>query len=262
MEQTLPLSEMSTTPTRKLRVMRWVTFILFLICSLWSEFIFGSIIDYIKLVEILRLSDKIALSATIFVDIVSWLFLVYLSSNRAVRNAMIIMVAADCLLVSIPFSPGWISSIFMIIKCFLNVYAYSIVIMNPNLSSVKKGWITVLCLASINSIVSVVTILPDLLVILGIPYYHYYSYLSCFSDCLCFYEPMYEVLSFGYTLFSVIAWYQIIFSDAFAYTGFKKCDDGAVYRYSFFNRYTVGVFISSVFVISVMCLFIAKVFTL
>lgn len=262
MEQTLPLSEMSTTPTRKLRVMRWVTFILFLICSLWSEFIFGSIIDYIKLVEILRLSDKIALPATIFVDIVSWLFLVYLSSNRAVRNAMIIMVAADCLLVSIPFSPGWISSIFMIIKCLLNVYAYSIVIMNTNLSSIKKGWITVLCLAGISCIVSVVTILHDSLAMLG--YYHYSSF-SSFSDIfglLCFHEPMYKVHSCGYTLFSVIAWYQLIFSDAFAYTGFKKDDDGVIYRYPFFNRYTVGMFISSAFVISLMCLLIAKVFTL
>ena len=262
MEQTLPLSEMSTIPTRKLRVMRWVTFVLVLIGSLWSEFIYYSIIEYIRLAEILGLSEKITFFATIFVDIVFWLFLIYLSSNRAVRNAMIIMVAADCLLVSVPFFSGWISSIFMIIKCLLNVYAYSIVIMNTNLSSIKKGWITVLCLAGISCIVSVVTILHDSLAMLG--YYHYSSF-SSFSDIfgfLCFDEPMYKVHSCGYTLFSVIAWYQLFFSDAFAYTGFKKDDDGVIYRYPFFNRYTVGMFISSAFVISLMCLLIAKVFTL
>lgn len=73
---------------------------------------------------------------------------------------------------------------------------------------------------------------------------------------------MYKVLSWGYALFLVIAWYQIIFSDAFAYTGFKKDDNGVVYRYPFFNRYTVGVFISSAVVVSLMCLSIAKIFTL
>ena len=88
------------------------------------------------------------------------------------------------------------------------------------------------------------------------------DYYIHFPEFLYFSNPMYNVLSWGYALFSVIAWYQIIFSDAFAYTGFKKDDDGVVYRYPFFNRYTVGMFISSAVVISLMCLLIAKVFTL
>ena len=73
---------------------------------------------------------------------------------------------------------------------------------------------------------------------------------------------MYNVLEWGETIFFVIAWYQIIFSDAFAYTGFKKDDDGVVYRYPFFNRYTVGMFISSAVVVSLMCLSIAVGYTL
>ena len=58
-----------------------------------------------------------------------------------------------------------------------------------------------------------------------------------------------EIFSWVLNIFLVIAWYQVIFSDAFAYTGFKKDDDGVVYRYPFFNRYTVGMFISSAVVL-------------
>lgn len=99
---------------------------------------------------------------------------------------------------------------------------------------------------------------PNLQEILGIQdNYHIY-----FSALLYYSNPMYKVLDWGKALFLVIAWYQIIFSDAFAYTGFKKDDDGLVYRYPFFNRYTVGMFISSAVVISLMFLSIAKVVTL
>lgn len=259
MEQTLPLSEMSTMPTRKLRVMRWVTFVLVLLYLIGNQFIFA-IINSIEVVETQILAQTIANFAAIFVDIAFLLFLVYLSSHRAVRNAMIIMVAADCLWLVHLFL--WRFCIFNIIGCLLEIYAYSIVILNTNLSSIKKGWITVLCLACINGIVSAVTNLfiwyPNLLEILGIPdNYHIY-----FSSFLCFSNPMYKVLSWGYTLFLVIAWYQIIFGEAFAYTGFKKDDDGVVYRYPFFNRYTIGMFISSAVVISLMFLSIAKVVTL
>ena len=265
MEQTLPLSEMSTMPTRKLRVMRWVTFVLVLISLLGSKFFFTFIIDSIEVDETRFFAAKSVDFAMQFIEIASWLFLIYLSSNRAVRNAMIIMGATDCLfLLSVILINvvRELSGILIPIIHFLSVYAYSIVILNTNLSSIKKGWITVLCLACINGIVSAVTNLfiwfPNLQEILGIPdNYHIY-----FSSFLCFSNPMYKVLSWGYTLFLVIAWYQIIFGDAFAYTGFKKDDDGVIYRYSFFNRYTVGMFISSAFVISLMCLLIAKGFTL
>ena len=271
MEQTLPLSEMSTTPTKKLRVMRWVTFVLVLIFSLGLKFIIAIINNSIEVaiinnsievVETRMLVQSIMSFAGQFVQIASWLFLIYLSSNRAVRNAMTVIVASGCLsLVSyVVFMQGgwWIYCIFSIIDCLLFCYAYSIVIMNTNLSSIKKGWITVLCLGCICGFVASVTNLfvwyPNLQEILGIPD----NYFIVFSSCLCFSNPMYKVLSLGYALFSVIAWYQIIFSDAFAYTGFKKDDEGVVYRYSFFNRYTVGVFISSAVVISSMCLLIAK----
>lgn len=267
MEQTLPLSESSTMPTRKLSVMRWVAFVWFLIVSLGSIFIFAFIIDPIEDIETRFLAQTIGNFAVQFFHIAFCLFIIYLSSNRAVRNAMIIMGATDCLwllsviLINVDMVRG-LSGILIPIIHFLSVYAYSIVIMNTNLSSIKKGWITVLCLACINGIVSAVTNLfiwfPNLQEILGIPD----NYRIYFSSCLCFSNPMFEVLSRGYTLFLVIAWYQIIFGDAFAYTGFKKDDDGVVYRYSFFNRYTVGMFISSAFVISLMCLLIAKGFTL
>lgn len=270
MEQTLPLSESSTMPTRKLSVMRWVAFVLFLIGSLGSEFIFAFIIDPIEVIETRILTRSIGKFAELFFSIAFCLFIIYISSNRAVRNAMIIMGATDCLWLlfmilrsELPVDMGLeLSGILILIIHFLSVYAYSIVILNTNLSSIKKGWITVLCLACINGIVSAVTSLfiwfPNLQEILGIPD----NYRIYFSSCLCFSNPMYEVLSWGYTLFLVIAWYQIIFGEAFAYTGFKKDDDGVVYRYSFFNRYTVGMFISSAFVVSLICLLIAKVFTL
>lgn len=263
MEQTLPLSEMSTMPTRKLRVMRWVTFVMALICVIGAQSI-AIISNSIEVVETQILVQNCAFFAAQFVQIVSWLFLIYLSSNRAVRNAMIIMVAADCLWLVSLFLQGamWRFCIPNIISGLLVIYAYSIVIMNTNLPSIKKGWITVLCLCCICSFVSTVTNLfiwyPKLLELLGIPD----NYFIVFSSCLCFSNPMYKVLSWGYALFLVIARYQIIFSDAFAYTGFKKDDDGVVYRYPFFNRYTVGVFISSAVVISSTCLLIAKGFTL
>ena len=266
MEQTLPLSEMSTVPTKKLRVMRWVTFVMALIYLLGLKFILAIIKNSIEVVETRMLVQNSMFFAAQFVQIASWLFLIYLSSNRAVRNAMTVIVASGCLsLVSlVVFMQGgmWIYCIFNIIVCLLFCYAYSIVIMNTNLSSIKKGWITVLCLGFILSIVSTVTNLfiwyPKLLEILGIPD----NYFIVFSSCLYYSNPMYKVLDWGYALFSVIAWYQLIFSDAFAYTGFKKDDDGVIYRYPFFNRYTVGVFISSAVVISSTCLLIAKGFTL
>ena len=261
MEQTLPLSESSTTPTRKLRVMRWVPFVLVLILSLGYKSIFAIIRNSIEVVETRILVQNCVYFAAQFVQIASWLFLIYLSSNRAVRNAMTVLVASGCLsLVSNVFLQGewWIYCIFNIIDCLLFCYAYSIVIMNTNLSLIKKGWITVLCLGCLCRFVSTGTNLfiwyPNLLEILGIPDNYYFV----FSSCLYYSNPMFEVFSWGYALFLVIAWYQIIFSDAFAYTGFKKDDEGIVYRYSFFNRYTVGVFISSAVVISSMCLLIAK----
>lgn len=50
MEQTLPLSEMSTMPTRKLRVMRWVTFVMALICVIGAQSI-AIISNSIEVVE-------------------------------------------------------------------------------------------------------------------------------------------------------------------------------------------------------------------
>lgn len=264
MEQTLPLSEMSTMPTRKLRVMRWVTFVLVLIFSLGPEFIFAIINNSIEVDETRILVRTSVNYAALFVRIAFWLFLIFLSSNRAVRNAMTVFVATCCLSFVnffFPFGFGWIVFI-QIIFCLLDIYAFSIVIMNTNLLSIKKGWITVLCLVYIGSFVSMVTNLficyPNLQEILGNPDIYNHKYMSF----LYFNNPMYNVLEWGETIFFVIAWYQIIFGDAFAYTGFKKDDDGVVYRYSFFNRYTVGMFISSAFVISLMCLLIAKGFTL
>lgn len=263
MEQTLPLSESSTTPTRKLRVMRWVTFVLVLISLLGSKFFFTFIIDSIEVDETRFFAAKSVDFAMQFIEIASWLFLIYLSSNRAVRNAMTVLVATSCLwLVSNFFQFGWTLFILKIIDFFLIFFAYSIAIMNTNLSSIKKGWITVLCLGYISGIVSMVTNLficyPNLQEILGNPDIYNHKYMSF----LYFNNPMYNVLEWGKTIFFVIAWYQIIFSDAFAYTGFKKDDDGVVYRYPFFNRYTVGMFISSAVVISLMYLSIAVGYTL
>lgn len=129
-----------------------------------------------------------------------------------------------------------------VIFALLFVYPYSIVIMNTNLSSDKKGWFTILCLGvAVSNIVSFGLKLINVEEMLGAA-----AYFSYTGWC--------EIFSFVFMILLVIARYQVIFSDAFAYTGFKKDDDGVVYRYPFFNRYTVGMFISSAVVLLLMYL--------
>lgn len=254
MEQTLPLSESSTMPTRKLSVMRWVAFVLALIKVLGVV----SFIMYSIEFDDPQSTSKIVFGASQFVWIVFWGFLMYLSSNRAVRNAMAVAVATWGLLLLISIFDvvwriEWMSlwgNNYLVINSLLTVYAFSIVIMNTKLSSEKKGWFTILCVGwAVNIVVSIVTQLildyPNVQQILGIAYYDSYRYIL---------NPMNNVVFWGLTLFSTIAWYQVIFSDAFAYTGFKKDDAGVVYRYPFFNRYTVGMFISSAVVLLLMYL--------
>ena len=248
MEQTLPLSESSTMPTRKLSVMRWVAFVLALIIFFGVPFFFSFIMPFIESDD-LRFFSMIARGADRLVRIVFWIFLIYLSSNRAVRNAMTVELATACLVLitnlcldchvkwMIDFLP-----VSNVIIALLTVYAYSIVIMNTNLSSDKKGWFTILCLGvAVRVIVSAGLKLINVEEMLGATaYFSYTGWCEIFSGVLM--------------ILLVIARYQVIFSDAFAYTGFKKDDDGVVYRYSFFNRYTVGMFISSAVVLLLMYL--------
>lgn len=257
MEQTLPLSESSTMPTRKLSVMRWVAFVLALITGFGFLIFFTFFFKYFQVDDIGFLS-MIINCVSIFVELVLFVFLMYLSSNRAVRNAMAVAVATWGLLLLISIFDvvwriEWMSlwgNNYLVINSLLTVYAFSIVIMNTKLSSEKKGWFTILCVGwAVNIVVSIVTQLildyPNVQQILGIAYYDSYRYIL---------NPMNNVVFWGLTLFSTIAWYQVIFSDAFAYMGFKKDDDGVVYRYPFFNRYTVGMFISSAVVLLLMYL--------
>ena len=248
MEQTLPLSESSTMPTRKLSVMRWVAFVLALITFFGVPFFFSFIMPFIES-DNLRFFSMIAKGADQLVKIVFWVFLIYLSSNRAVRNAMTVEFATACLVLitnlcldchvkwMIDFLP-----VSNVIFALLFVYPYSIVIMNTNLSSDKKGWFTILCLGvAVSNIVSFGLKLINVEEMLGAA-----AYFSYTGWC--------EIFSFVFMILLVIARYQVIFSDAFAYTGFKKDDDGVVYRYPFFNRYTVGMFISSAVVLLLMYL--------
>lgn len=245
MERTLPLSESSTMPTRKLSVMRWVAFVLALIKVLGVV----SFIMYSIESDDLRFFSMIAKGADQLIGIVFWVFLIYLSSNRAVRNAMTVVFATACLVLitslcvdchvklMIDFLP-----VIDVIIALLTVYAYSIVIMNTNLSSDKKGWFTILCLGvAVRVIVSAGLKLINVEEMLGLSNYILYTGWR-------------DIFSWVLNIFLVIAWYQVIFSDAFAYTGFKKDDDGVVYRYPFFNRYTVGMFISSAVVLLLMYL--------
>lgn len=240
MEQTLPLSESSTMPTRKLSVMRWVAFVLALIKVLGVV----SFIMYSIEFDDPQSISKIVFGASQFVWIVFWGFLIYLSSNRAVRNAMIVVFASACLVLitslCVDCHVKWMIDFLPVIDviiALLTVYAYSIVIMNKNLSSDKKGWFTILCLGvAVSNIVSFGLELINVEEMLGAT-----AYFSYTGWC--------EIFSFVLTILLVIARYQVIFSDAFAYTGFKKDDDGVVYRYPFFNRYTVGMFISSAVVL-------------
>lgn len=248
MEQTLPLSESSTMPTRKLSVMRWVAFVLALITFFGVPFFFSFIMPFIESDD-LRFFSMIAKGADQLVKIVFWVFLIYLSSNRAVRNAMTVELATACLVLitnlcldchvkwMIDFLP-----VSNVIIALLTVYPYSIVIMNTNLSSDKKGWFTIICLgAAVRLVVSAGLKLINVEEMLGFSNYILYSGLC-------------EMFSWVLMILLVIARYQVIFSDAFAYTGFKKDDDGVVYRYPFFNRYTVGMFISSAVVLLLMYL--------
>lgn len=248
MEQTLPLSESSTMPTRKLSVMRWVAFVLALITFFGFSFFFSFIMPFIESDD-LRFISMIAKGADQLVEIVFWVFLIYLSSNRAVRNAMTVELATACLVLitslCVDCHVKWMIDFLPVIDviiALLTVYAYSIVIMNTNLSSDKKGWFTILCLGvAVSNIVSFGLKLINVEEMLGAT-----AYFSYTGWC--------EIFSFVLTILLVIARYQVIFSDAFAYTGFKKDDDGVVYRYPFFNRYTVGMFISSAVVLLLMYL--------
>ena len=248
MEQTLPLSESSTMPTRKLSVMRWVAFVLALITFFGFPFFFSFVMPFIESDDF-RFISMIAKGADQLVKIVFWVFLIYLSSNRAVRNAMTVELATACLVLitnlcldchvkwMIDFLP-----VSNVIIALLTVYPYSIVIMNTNLSSDKKGWFTIICLgAAVRLVVSAGLKLINVEEMLGLSNYILYSGLC-------------EMFSWVLMILLVIARYQVIFSDAFAYTGFKKDDDGVVYRYPFFNRYTVGMFISSAVVLLLMYL--------
>ena len=248
MEQTLPLSESSTMPTRKLSAMRWVAFVLAVITFFGFSFFFSFIMPFIESDD-LRFISMIAKGADQLVKIVFWVFLIYLSSNRAVRNAMTVELATACLVLitnlcldchvkwMIDFLP-----VSNVIIALLTVYPYSIVIMNTNLSSDKKGWFTIICLgAAVRLVVSAGLKLINVEEMLGFSNYILYSGLC-------------EMFSWVLMILLVIARYQVIFSDAFAYTGFKKDDDGVVYRYPFFNRYTVGMFISSAVVLLLMYL--------
>ena len=245
MEQTLPLSESSTMPTRKLSVMRWVAFVLALIKVLGVV----SFIMYSIESDDLRFFSMIAKGADQLIGIVFWVFLIYLSSNRAVRNAMTVVFATACLVLitslCVDCHVKWMIDFLPVIDviiALLTVYAYSIVIMNTNLSSEKKGWFTILCLGvAVSNIVSFGLELINVEEMLG------------FSNYIL-YTGWRDIFSWVLKIFLVIAWYQVIFSDAFAYTGFKKDDDGVVYRYPFFNRYTVGMFISSAVVLLLMYL--------
>lgn len=248
MEQTLPLSESSTMPTRKLSVMRWVAFVLALITFFGFSFFFSFIMPFIESDD-LRFISMIAKGADQLVEIVFWVFLIYLSSNRAVRNAMTVVFATACLVLitslCVDCHVKWMIDFLPVIDviiALLTVYAYSIVIMNTNLSSDKKGWFSILCLGvAVSNIVSFGLELINVEEMLG------------FSNYIL-YTGWRDIFSWVLKIFLVIAWYQVIFSDAFAYTGFKKDDDGVVYRYPFFNRYTVGMFISSAVVLLLMYL--------
>lgn len=249
MEQTFPLSESSTMPTRKLSVMRWVAFVLALIKVLGVASFFVTFIMYSIESDDLRFFSIIAKGADQLIGIVFWVFLIYLSSNRAVRNAMTVVFATACLVLITSFCVDchvkWMIDFLPVIDviiALLTVYAYSIVIMNTNLSSDKKGWFTILCLGvAVSNIVSFGLKLINVEEMLG------------FSNYIL-YTGWRDIFSWVLKIFLVIAWYQVIFSGAFAYTGFKKDDDGVVYRYPFFNRYTVGMFISSAVVLLLMYL--------
>ena len=150
MEQTLPLSESSTMPTRKLSVMRWVAFVLALIKVLGVVSFF---VTYSIESDDPRFFSMIAKGADQLIEIVFWVFLIYLSSNRAVRNAMTVVFATACLVLitnlCVDCHVKWMIDflpVSNVIIALLTVYAYSIVIMNTNLSSDKKGWFTILCL--------------------------------------------------------------------------------------------------------------------
>ena len=78
MEQTLPLSESSTMPTRKLSVMRWVAFVLAVIKVLGVVSFFVTFIMYSIESDDLRFFSMIRTGADQLVRIVFWIFLIYL----------------------------------------------------------------------------------------------------------------------------------------------------------------------------------------
>ena len=79
MEQTLPLSESSTMPTRKLSAMRWVAFVLAVIKVLGVASFFVTVIRYSIEFDAPRFFSMIAKGADQLIGIVFWVFLIYLS---------------------------------------------------------------------------------------------------------------------------------------------------------------------------------------
>lgn len=242
MEQSLPLSAPSIMPAKKVRVLRWVTFFLFLFCMWGYDLIeyFWSLIDpevymmYPNLLASLSHLDE-ALKPVLFA------LLWYISSNCAVRKAMLIAIVLSVFLFIsgpylIEYSVELSGLIIYMVYNFAFVYAFSILLSNTELSKEKRGWITFLFMGHLfYPFISLVDelylssfVINDLDV-----FSHSDSYGWSFYG-----NPMYRAIKFILAVFESIAWYQLIFSDAFF--GYKKDEENTVYKYKVFNRYTMG----------------------
>ena len=253
MEQFLPLSAPSIIPDKKVRVLRWVTFFMFLFCVWGYDIIeyFWSLIDpevymmYPNLLARLSRLDEV-------INPIIFTFLWYISSNGAVRKAMLITIVLSVF--SCVFNDSLIECsvesygvIFFMVYNFAFVYAFSILLSNTELSKEKKGWITFLFVKYLFYPFSelVEELYMSSFVINDLSFLSHYD---DFYECIFWCAPMYGVIRFILSVFECIAWYQLVFSDAFF--GYKKDEDNTVYKYKVFNRYTMGWIICPVVVVS------------
>lgn len=244
MEQSLPLSAPSIMPAKKVRVLRWVTFFMFLFCT-WG---YDLIEDFCYLLidpEVYMMFPNLLVASSRpdnVLNPVIFALLWYISSNGAVRKAMLIAIVLSVVtLVSgrylTEYSWGLSGLIFCMVYNFAFVYVFSILLSNTELSKEKRGWITFLFMGYLfYPFISLVgKLYISSFVIKDLSFFsHFNDYFECTFWC----SPMYEIIKIILTVFECIAWYQLIFSDAFF--GYKKDEDNTVYKFKVFNRYIIG----------------------
>lgn len=227
------------TKTKILRVVAYAATILSVLGTILSGYLFGYNPTY----------DNIW---ALFVNVMWVVPLIIAASNKAVRNAMLISLVT-CILnfcwTMLVYSNSnaltltevgdlVLVSICTIVFPLAWIYSYSIISSNAELASEKRNWISLL---SVFMLLSVFVQFTSVFCALGGD--------ASYMQSAFYTGGMYNVFVLIMRVLWLIAWYKIIFSDAFA--GYK---DGAEekYDYRFFNRYTLAYLVAVTVVLPIL----------